>query len=151
MTLRWFHCPPQTDPTDPVLDILSFVTKPPVGQVLYYRDLESGQLVKEIGNVIVRAGGRIEAWPFAGLTSRDLATLLGSAVVAFREPPSKREGWSHHQRPQGRSYWRCAVCVPVRNDDQTGALIGRAEETAEWEQLCEVLSRIESGDEGGAA
>jgi hypothetical protein len=87
----------------------------PAAGCVVYRDEETGELVKEFGEVTVASDGAwIRVLPRRDADLRDVRLLLGCAELAFRERPSRAHGWVT-RRQDGRGYWRSTI---LRDVDQ---------------------------------
>lgn len=149
MTLHWFRPTRFKDmPVETIREILApagvVERKSTLGVHYYVDEDEPDALMKSIGDIIVRPHlGRIEVWPYIGVTERDLRTLYGTAELAFTKAPSKAEGWDFRQRPDGKSYWRTTISIQLDEHDPHHLLIAR-ERTAEYDRR--TTSPVEAHD-----
>lgn len=121
-----FLCPRRT------IEEVQFVgvqLRKPSGRPHYYTD-DDGGMWKELGAVYVLDSGRIIVWPYEGLSQRELNTLTGAGEEAFRNPPSKKTGWTFCRRAS-KKWWRTYLALRVDNDHDAASSVARAHEDFE--------------------
>lgn len=97
-------------------DLFGIVLRDAFGTSSYYFDEKKKLIYKEIGVIdVFPSTGKISAWPMEKLTARETEMLIGTAELAFRQPPTKATGWSLKRR-KNRNFWRSYVSVPVHPD-----------------------------------
>lgn len=130
------------------LEPLGVRLRPAAGQLVYFRDEETGYVMKEIGSLFVDPDGTIEILPCRGHSPRDLRVLLGSAEEAFRRKPSKATGWHFRRRGPGKSFWYAEI--QVRADDPTDFPVLVAMATVDAKHGSSLERRAAASDDAGS-
>jgi hypothetical protein len=136
MSLQWFLLPGKypTSLADLVAQLEPFgivMGKVSVLPAVYYQDLESEKLVKEIGELYVRQDGNVLARPRAGTTDDDRIHLLKAGEVAFREKCTRKAGWYPRRGKNGGTFWRTTISVGMGPDDPHAPALLRAAQDVE--------------------
>lgn len=83
------------------------------GRQSYHCD-EDLRLWKEIGRVTMHAAsGRIEIWPYVGISDFDLERLNAVGLEAWTDEPSTGTGWHQHQCSRRGLVWWVAISVEL--------------------------------------
>ncbi|TDP29903.1 hypothetical protein [Nocardia ignorata] len=87
------------------------VVHPPEGVYSYWP--ADGQIWKSIGHITVDTAGRIELWPFCGLSDAEATALDDCGVDAIAHPPNEISAW----RRGGDGRWHCDVSILPHTGD----------------------------------
>lgn len=112
----------------------------PSGRSHYYTD-DDGGMWKELGNVYVFGSGRIIVWPFQGLSTKEQNLLVGAGEEAFRNPPSKKTGWTFC-RKGAKKWWRTHLSIRIDNNHDAASSVARTYEDFETFQHNALDSQI---------
>lgn len=103
-----------------------------------FRDIESGELVKEIGELKLRSDRTITAFPRSDTNDREVVARLKAAEGGYRTKPSRATGWTDRRAGDER-WWRTTIIVAT-DEHELYAEAYRSRELAQFRLLDEDLS-----------